>query len=83
MTKPIKQAIVTTEWKRNDEGNIISAVIKNQSGTVFEFKCAGHDERPDIVVSTIVASLLNVTVQNAVKYSSNQITFTLTLDSID
>lgn len=83
MTKPIKQAVVTTEWKRNDEGGIISAVVKNQSGMVYEFKCGGHDERPDIVVSTIIAALLNVTVQNAIQYSSNSIIFTLTLDSID
>lgn len=83
MTGPIKKAVVTAEWKRDDNGNIISAVIKNQQGTVFEFECAGHETRPDTVVSTVIASLLNVTVQNAVAYSSNFISFTLTLDSLD
>lgn len=81
--KPIKKAVVTAEWKRDDNGNITAAVIKNQHGMVYEFKCEGHPERPDILVSTIIASLLNVTVQNTVALSSNSLTFTLTLDSLD
>lgn len=83
MKQSIKKTTVTTEWKRNDQGNIISAVIKNNQGVKFEFECSGDSMRPDTVVGTIMASLMNVTVQNAVKLSNNSITFTLTLDSLD
>lgn len=83
MENSTKRVKVTADWKRDDSGRIISAVIKNQYGIEFEFKCAGHETRPDTVVSTIIASLLNVTVHQAVARSSNSISFTLTLNSLD